>query len=368
MKNIKVKLLGIIFLFLLIIIPTNTNAEDIVVDKIEIEGVNYNLTVGEEPELNAHLVNYADEIILDEFFMSKNRESVIDMDEESSDPDRLIKDYIYFHIINLDIKENAGIKFDSNTKFYINGELAKVSYISESGCSAVIDSEEDTITPNGYVASNYLDDEFVKKQEAEAQEIILKDIIAGKVIYDSDETLAIIEDALANNKEISIELCVSESMTKSQTYNYYTDFHYDKLEESVNENQKIGAYYTVDILVYVDGYLEGSILSFETPISVTIPYPNGLPNIDSKYDRLWKIYRYHEGEITEINGTRTENGINFMSNKFSSYLAAYELVEKEEPIEENINNPKTGDNLLLFISLLVLSSTSIIILRKNTNN
>ena len=345
----------LLFVFVSVLfIPTfvKADSENEIIEKVEIEGINLNIKVGERPTLSARLTKYADDIKLDETFMSLNRVSYITTEEESSsDPDELIKDYVYYHIIDLEIKDGSNYIFDNNTKFYLNGVEKKPSYVSEDGTLAVIADESEKLIPENYVASAELDEDFAIAQNNRVNEILVKLIKEGKVKYKEDETIPIIEDAISNNRNIEIELGVSESMTKSQIYFYSEDFA--KIDENIGEGYSLGAYYYVDILVFVDGYLIGEISEIDEPISITIPYPNGLPPVQNGYKRVWKILRDHNGVVDMLDGERTNDGISFINDKHSSFASIYYDEKVEETSE--IVNPSTGDTVYTYIGFAIIS-------------
>ena len=134
----------------------------------------------------------------------------------------------------------------------------------------------------------------------------------------------------------------------------------------------------IEIIAVIDGYYEGQISEIEEPIEITIPLPNGLPKINSGYERIWKVIRYHNGATDVLDAKLTENGISFMNDKYSEFALVYEDVKLNVP-EENTNveetiepevitkneevveasNPKTGDSIMIWISLSMIISTII---------
>ena len=140
-------------------------------------------------------------------------------------------------------------------------------------------------------------------------------------------------------------------MTKSQIYFYSEDFA--KIDENIGEGYSLGAYYYVDILVFVDGYLIGEISEIDEPISITIPYPNGLPPVQNGYKRVWKILRDHNGVVDMLDGERTNDGISFINDKYSSFASVYYDEKVEETSE--IVNPSTGDTVYTYIGFAIIS-------------
>lgn len=344
-----------IFIIALFSFPTLVKADEkIAIEKIEIVDSNTTIKVGEAPTFTAKLKNYADEIKIEETFMYIGRGPTVSTDESSSDADGLIKDYIYFYIIDLDIKDGSNLIFDDNTKFYVNGVEVTPSYVNEN--MVTIADESDLITPEGYVAAPELDKNFENAQIKDFEEKILKLIKEGKVTYSDDETKEAVENALANNIPIEIELYI-DSMTKTQIYNYYEYFNFNDIDNAMGDS-KAGAYYLLAVAVIIDGYYVGQIVETGEPVNITIPYPNGLPTLDKGYDRSWKIFRYHDGKVEAIDAVKTDNGLSFDNDKYSSFASAYTIVEKKE----EITNPPTGDPIINYVILLVLMTISMFII------
>ena len=334
-----------------IVDETFDNLEAPVVDKIEIDDVDFGLTVGKEPTFSGKIKNDASNFTFEETFMSKDRSSRFQsLDSDVDIEDSLVNDLKYFHISDIYIKDNVNLKFDENTKVYINGvEQSKDNvYISNYWIS--VSNEDDLIIPNGYIAPAYLDEEFEKAQIETINETIIKMAKAGGVKYDSDETKDSVNIAIQDGVPFDFELYISESITKSLASDYFEKEIINALNDKIGNNYKFAAYYHIVLLVYVDGDMVGTITELNTPVSITIPYPNGVPALSEGYERVWKIYRYHEGKVDILDAKETDNGISFENDKFSAFVLAYEDIKKDE-----INNPQTGDNIMYYISMLGLS-------------
>lgn len=361
-----------------------------VVDKIEIDGENLSLKVGEKPSFTSKVLNNDGKYKIFETFMSLNRESTLTTDEESgSDEDGLVKDLLYFHELEVKIKSDVNLMFDETTKVFVNGTQREIVYVDGFGSGLKIGKESDVITPEGYIKPASLDYDFENEQSQAAEKIIVQDIKDGKVKYDDEDTQDAIQEALENEKEINIEVAVSETISKNRVMSYFQDENIvNAINNKIDGNQKLGAYYTVNIIVYVDGYFVGCITELETPITVTIPHPNGLPQVKDGAERVWKVIRYHDGVAEVLDSEKTENGICYKSNKFSELASVYEDIngeetEKEEKEEKDntedpqdthdiqdtdseektketdntsdVNNPKTGDTIIFYIVLGVVS-------------
>lgn len=358
-----------------IVDDTFENLEAPVVDKIEIVGANFNLTVGKEPTFSAKLKDETDKFNLVETFMSLDRSSRFNNIEPEEGEDALVKDLKYFHISDIYIKDNVNLKFDENTKVYLNGvEQSKDNmYISNYWIS--ISDESKPIIPEGYIAPVYLDEAFEKEQQAAFEKAVLQLIKEGKVTYNSDEVKEAVKNALENNDSISIELYISEAIAKSLRKQNFEDEVLDAISDSIKDNYKISSYYNIAVVVYINDMFVGYINELDVPLSITVPYPNGIPSLDEGYQRVWKIVRYHDGKVDILDANKTDNGINFLNDKYSAFALIYEDTKINEPqtnneetneqqekeAEEVINNPKTIDNIILYIVILLLSIIGLIV-------
>ena len=354
------------------------------IEKVEIENSNTSLKVGESPTFTAKVKENDYNIEITETFVSEDRASSFTTDKQSSgDEDGLVKDYKYIYVIDLNLDVDSDFRFDKTPKVLVNGTEKNIAYVSRSGCSLIISEDQDTVTPDGYVEPAKLEENFEKSQMARVEEEILKAIKEGTVKFRDEETKGIVQEALENEQEISIEIYVSEAISKNRSASFYEDDVLNDINSKITEGQNFGAYYTVCILVYVDGDYAGPIEELENPISITIPTTNGLPNVSQGNKRVWKVIRYHNGATTVIDAKETADGISFMNDKFSDFGLVYEDVEEtneptgesNEPtetdettdageknkLEETVNNPKTGDNIRIYIGLMIVTMLGLVV-------
>lgn len=97
-------------------------------------------------------------------------------------------------------------------------------------------------------------------------------------------------------------------------------------------------------------------------VEVTLNIPETIEKLKEGYTRKYSIIRIHENEVEAEDGTITsefesavleakDNGdgtITFETDRFSTYVLAYEDVQ-------NTTNPNTGDNILVYLVLSVIS-------------
>lgn len=344
-----------------------------IIERIDIDGTNLSLKVGSKPSFTSRIKDNADKLKLTETFKAIDSLSILSTDEDtSSDSDGLVKDYKYFHILDIELKNSDKYAFDESTKVFVNG-VEKSAYLSSGHESITVSNESELIIPENYVEPAKLTTEFIAEQNKIVGDIVVQAIKDGKVKYGSDEVKDAINNALDNGKKISVEVCVSEAVSKSNWVFFFDKSIIDSLNSKIESNKKFGAYYSVNILVFVDGRVAGSIVELEKPISVTIPMPNGLPKLNKGYKREWKVIRYHNSNIQVLDAKQTKDGINFESDKFSAFALVYEDVLDNEDITNEINNinktsnPNTSDNIMFWVfltSFSIMGIAGIIIIEK----
>lgn len=125
------------------------------------------------------------------------------------------------------------------------------------------------------------------------------------------------------------------------------------LEKAIDSKYKIAGYYEILLTESVGDNIIGIIDEVEENVDVTIGIPTNLEELKDGYTRKYVIIRLHDGKTDVINDVK-DNGdgtLTFPSNKFSTYLLAYEDVENTATTPTSnatIQPPKTVDNLLLY--------------------
>lgn len=153
------------------------------------------------------------------------------------------------------------------------------------------------------------------------------------------------------------------------------------LVETVRNNADV-KFYDIVMDMYVfdkDSLKEKRNVSETGNFIVKLKLPNDIVSNEKEY----KIARIHEGQVDVLDATLNENGeLVFETNKFSTYAVMYKEKVETKPTtntqsnldennvkEENNNskitaqaesikdttNPKTGDNIIIWISLMVVS-------------
>ena len=327
-----------------IVSDTFENLEADVVEKIEINNVNYDLKVGKAPTFTGEIKN-SDKFDFIETFMSLNRLSTIESNDDTNNNDNneLIKDFKYFHISEVYIKDNVNLKFDENTKVFINGEEINKKNIFLSSERISVSNEDDAIIPEDYVAPAYLEQTFEEEQKIALAQAIMKYINAKQVTFNSDEVKNIVNDALDNGGTVELDVCIYESIPKSLREYYLYDDALTAFDNEIDDDYIIGAYYDISIEVYVNGFLVGYVTAIPTPLSVVIPYPNGIKSLSNGYQREWKFLRYHEGNIDELDIEKIDDGLKIENDKYSAFALIYKDTKIDETNTDGTDDETTTD-------------------------
>lgn len=181
-------------------------------------------------------------------------------------------------------------------------------------------------------------------------------------IVAEEKTQNVLLESLNNNEELKnrvegintkIELDVEEITVEDELK--------AKIEEEANKNSKdikVATYFNIDILVKnADTDTEiGKLTDLTDKIAITILLPENLRNSANGYAREYYIVREHNGETELIKATLSEDGnyITFETDRFSTYALAYKDVKVE-----NVKNPSTGDYIVAYVAVLIVSVAGI---------
>ncbi len=140
------------------------------------------------------------------------------------------------------------------------------------------------------------------------------------------------------------------------------------IDGSLESGEVIGTYLDINLYKRI-GRSNIKISSTDGKIKISLTLPESLINNDLNKTRTYYVIRLHDGEVTRIPVTLENGMITFESDKFSVYAISYvdKLLDTTVQTNKVLNNPKTGDNALIYLSLLVISFMSLIVLRKVNN-
>ena len=194
-------------------------------------------------------------------------------------------------------------------------------------------------------------------------------------VSNAKETENTLLNSLENNKELAektkntntkIEVVIDNNVTiNNELENKIKDFLNKKLKDAVLAD-------TFDISIAVtnkdNNNKIGNITELTDKIEMTVMLSEKLRDIPEGYTRKYYIMREHNSEIELLDADLTENklGIKFKTDKFSTYGITYVDTKIEETNNGNTSssNPKTGDNIVAYISIFAFSVVGIAIMKK----
>ena len=208
---------------------------------------------------------------------------------------------------------------------------------------------------------------IVKDDTTLIAKYIKKDSFSTKVTVDQNSN---IKASIKNNIDISNYLedveendNVNIILEISDASNIITEPEKQKFEEKIsNNNLLLGQYIDLSLFMEINGNpsTRREIDETNNKVKIELTIPEKLRFNNRKYYLL----RLHDNKVEIIyEGYPTRDWkLLFETNKFSLYAIAYSKIESN-----NINVPKTGDNIIIWISMLVVSLIgfiSIVIFRK----
>ena len=135
----------------------------------------------------------------------------------------------------------------------------------------------------------------------------------------------------------------------------------ESIINSVNNkkgNGTIIGYYNIEVVKEAETTSIISNLKQEMTQEITID--DQYINNDPKVTRTYKVIRIHGDDVDTLDATfnPTTKKLTFKSDKYSVFAVAY--------YDSNISNPKTGDNLIIYILLSIISFLLLITINKRT--
>lgn len=137
-----------------------------------------------------------------------------------------------------------------------------------------------------------------------------------------------------------------------------------KFIEEKNNNIKTSDYFdiTLNVLEPRTQEIMGILNELTGKVQFEITIPDDLKQVSKEYSRTFYIIREHEGEVEILPTTLKDGKLLFETDKFSTYVLAY----------EDIKNPETFDSTTSYItlgltSLLCLSGASIVLKSRKEN-
>ena len=137
-----------------------------------------------------------------------------------------------------------------------------------------------------------------------------------------------------------------------------------KFIEEKSNNIKTSDYFdiTLNVIEPKSQEIMGILNELTGKIQFEIAIPDNLKQVSKDYSRTFYIIREHDGEVEILPTTLKDGKLLFETDKFSTYVLAY----------EDIKNPKTFDSTISYItlgltSLLCLGGASIVLKSRKEN-
>ena len=195
---------------------------------------------------------------------------------------------------------------------------------------------------------------------------IVNQIINGEEVTNlTDEQKQAIETSVKDGEKLVVD--VDSTLVDSEEISEDAS----KVEAVIKNDAKIAGYYNIDIIIKNEQGTEITKLSqLNKEIQITISIPEGISKVEDGYTRKYTIIRVHDGVAEELETIYNENGtLTFSSDKYSTYAITYvdTLNNSIEGNEDNVENPVTGDNIIVYIALLSIAILGMVISIKIRN-
>ena len=192
---------------------------------------------------------------------------------------------------------------------------------------------------------------------------IAKGEAVGSINGDAD---ALKEMILDEDKEFTVELIIDVLAEVDADEE-------ELINNALKSNSEVVNYYDVTVVLKANGEEVATISELENSIAFALLIDAELPAVKDGYQREFYVVRIHDYSGTKkaeiIAATLNGEEVNTSSNKFSTFALAY--VDTEIPVEPEVpenpsNSPKTGDNFMVWVSILVISGISLVVISKCT--
>lgn len=130
----------------------------------------------------------------------------------------------------------------------------------------------------------------------------------------------------------------------------------DLINKLIDNKYVLAKYYNIDLFNAVKDLKVEQITDSSKEVAVTLNIPSDMEKVKDGFTRKYYIVRVHDGKTDILDTTLNADGtLTFKTDKFSTYSLVY------TDTETNIDNPKTSDNIALY---LVFAGVSFIGLMK----
>lgn len=217
----------------------------------------------------------------------------------------------------------------------------------------------------------------------------------SNTVSNSNKVEEILIETLKNNEELAEVISGKDVEIKVEVKaKEASKTEKEKIETEVNKKDSdlvVTDYMEITITVKdsEEGKTLGNLETVEKTITFTVPVPEDLPEVAEGYERVFYIVRNHNGKIELLDAKETSGKLEFESDKFSTYAIAYKDIKKdtgntnikeneskndntnesvENKEETNVTIPKTGDSIVAYAIIAVVSCIGLVITIKMRKN
>lgn len=200
---------------------------------------------------------------------------------------------------------------------------------------------------------------FSPIQKAETP-VIGKDTEIG--VEDAKETEEILLETISKNddykdKTVTVKVEVEDIKATTEVSKEFTE----ALKEAKLSDAKVLNFFDITIAVKnaITGAKLGVLPVLSKEITFAVEIPSDVEEVKEGYTRNYYIIRKHGEDIEIIKDVKVSKDgkyLTFDTNKFSTYALAYEDTVKEN---NNVEVPKTGDSVALYVTLGFVSIAAI---------
>ena len=127
-----------------------------------------------------------------------------------------------------------------------------------------------------------------------------------------------------------------------------------KINEKISNKETLAMYLDVSLFKQIEGQEATKIEETNGNIKVSLKVPENLKNNNPSKIRKYYILRLHNGVVDKLETELNGDILSFETDKFSTYALTY----------EDVDNPKTGDSILTYVILSIISLIGLIIYKK----
>ncbi len=186
---------------------------------------------------------------------------------------------------------------------------------------------------------------------------VIKEVLADKEVVGVDDELKDkIVESVMNGDPIDTEIVFTAINENDATSDIA------KIDKLLNDDSSYAGLFDITIKVLSGGEELGNISELSKSLKLTFDIPTNLPKVKAGYERVFTVFRVHNGVATALKTTDNGDGtVSANSNKYSVYALTYQDV-KEGQLDDV---PKTGDILVHIILATVLMGTVVTVSRKS---